>query len=90
MVFGAVLCAVSNSATNAFQNLYIVDISVVRHDVGPRIVIIHLAVNKVVSGSGDYNEASVVVNGTQLVMHNPVGYEITYCVTKKLSVVCIW
>ena len=79
MISGVVLRAVSNSTSYAFHGFFIVDVSVVCHNMCAGVVIVHLAVYEVVSGSRDSNKALVVVNGAYLVADNPVCYHMAYC-----------
>ena len=43
------------------------------------VVIVHLAVYEVVSGSSDSDKTLVVFNGAQLVTDDPVCYHMTNC-----------
>ena len=79
MISGVILCAVSNSACHTLHNLFIVDASVVCHDMRAGVVIVHLAVYEVVSGSRDYDKTLVVPNGAHLVTDDPVCYETMNC-----------
>ena len=72
MISGVVLRAVSNSTSYAFHGFFIVDVSVVCHNMCAGVVIVHLAVYEVVSGCCDSDKASVVLNGANLVADNPV------------------
>ena len=72
MIFGVADCVVNKSASNTLHDLFIFDVSVVRHHTRAGVVIVHLAVYEVVTGCGDNNEASVVLNGAYLVAYDPV------------------
>lgn len=79
MISGVVLFAVSIGASYTLHNLFIVDVSVMCHDLSSGVVIVHLAVYEVVSGFSDPDKTSVVFNGAQLVTDDPVCYHITNC-----------
>ena len=79
MISGVVLCAVSESASHTLHNLFIVDVSVMRHYMRAGVVIVHLAVYEVVSGSSDSDKTLFVFHVAQLVTDDPVCYRRTNC-----------
>lgn len=82
VILGVVLRTGRHRASHTFHDLFIVNVGVVSHYWQTSIVVVHLAVYEVVTGCRDSDKTAVVLYGSQLMVDNPVSYDMINCNVK--------